>query len=1094
MLLTFGTYAQLRNVSVNRPVTVSSELRAPENVGSFAVDGINDPNNGDSRWVSGNGFPHSIYVQLDQVEPVSQVAFYTGYNGYNRPINDYVIQYWDGAGWQDIISRVGNNNSQVSETFAAVETDRIRLYMTRGEDGYARIFELAVLVNDGGSGGGTDLGAGNGLTLNEGDLDLGGSLTAPVSIDFSDYSFNMYGYSNGSSDQSSFNLTAENDQRTSTFIFHPNEIFLGNAFSADFDSFLRLNQYGASLSFHPGGGLLFKQIDLTGSSMLIRDDLSSKGLEYNADYSANFTDRSLVDKAYVDNIISTGGGSGAGNGLTLNAGNLDLGGDFSQDINLASSNGSNFQLSTPGDFDISGRNLAGDLVKIESADDQEGSFFTRWSLQNPYGNSSITQTGTNISVSATGISLAGDGATLLVGGGANQGVRVNNSAFRLDGTSTINGYSFPTKPLNGIAGQVLTTDGEGNLSFQSGGGSSSSQGAIGNFNVSDGAGGFDSTDVSYDFENRNFIGAGASFDRKHPNSDNNFIYGQGININDNVVGAFDHNFIVGNNHTIDRIAGGSTRWLTITGEEHSIINRDPNGDDTINNLVISGGYANSVIKTESGIFGIFESSIIGTSLSTIEGSDLTGANIVAGNRITNKASRSLAMGMKVHNEGFGSLVFGGDAGVELDGEYTLANAPVFVSAADSVNVYGKHAVVITANSTAQTEDHGVYSDFGTVLGGVDHHLPEGADFSSIIGGEAIKASDESHTVYMPRLKLGQGKRGTLDEGVRTDSLLVMSSDGSVNFIPQSSLSVGGAGASSTIRSEFNATTGFSDYTNNVGSWEVVLNEAQPFASVEGVNFGTGQYINYRNLEVGFSPFNYYVFEWIPLISNDVSITATVSINDISIDEIFLGIQPGIAQRDTIFLPNPVANWSNGNDFVRFLVQVPDLDEDRTSATLLNDYFASEDLLGAQFSVNANPNGVIIKKGDETNLMVINNDGFVGIGTSSPDEKLTVNGEVHAREIRIDLNVPGPDYVFEPTYNLPSLEDMERYINKNKHLPYIPSAKEMEKEGIKVGDNQMSLLRTVEELVLHQIALQKQMNELLQQNLDLKKEIEELKED
>jgi hypothetical protein len=46
-------------------------------------------------------------------------------------------------------------------------------------------------------------------------------------------------------------------------------------------------------------------------------------------------------------------------------------------------------------------------------------------------------------------------------------------------------------------------------------------------------------------------------------------------------------------------------------------------------------------------------------------------------------------------------------------------------------------------------------------------------------------------------------------------------------------------------------------------------------------------------------------------------------------------------------------------------------------------------------------------------------GNVGIGTTSPDAKLAVNGIIHAEEVTVDLNVPGPDYVFEPTYNLPS---------------------------------------------------------------------------
>ena len=64
--------------------------------------------------------------------------------------------------------------------------------------------------------------------------------------------------------------------------------------------------------------------------------------------------------------------------------------------------------------------------------------------------------------------------------------------------------------------------------------------------------------------------------------------------------------------------------------------------------------------------------------------------------------------------------------------------------------------------------------------------------------------------------------------------------------------------------------------------------------------------------------------------------------------------------------------------------------------------------------------------------MIEHDGNVGIGTTNPDEKLTVKGTVHAQEVKVDLSVPGPDYVFEPTYDLRSLEETAAYIKSNKH--------------------------------------------------------------
>jgi len=106
----------------------------------------------------------------------------------------------------------------------------------------------------------------------------------------------------------------------------------------------------------------------------------------------------------------------------------------------------------------------------------------------------------------------------------------------------------------------------------------------------------------------------------------------------------------------------------------------------------------------------------------------------------------------------------------------------------------------------------------------------------------------------------------------------------------------------------------------------------------------------------------------------------------------------------------------------------------------------------------------------------NFDGKVGIGTSNPDEALTVKGKIHAEEVIVNLNVPGPDYVFEEDYDLPTLAEIEAFITANKHLPEVPSAAEMEQEGIVLGDMNMLLLKKIEELTLYAIALEKTVNQ------------------
>ena len=101
-------------------------------------------------------------------------------------------------------------------------------------------------------------------------------------------------------------------------------------------------------------------------------------------------------------------------------------------------------------------------------------------------------------------------------------------------------------------------------------------------------------------------------------------------------------------------------------------------------------------------------------------------------------------------------------------------------------------------------------------------------------------------------------------------------------------------------------------------------------------------------------------------------------------------------------------------------------------------------------------------------MIVLSTGNVGIGTLTPDAKLAVKGKIHAEEVKVDLSVPGPDYVFKEDYDLKSLEEVQNYIKANGHLPNIPSAEEMEENGIELGEMNMKLLEKIEELVLYTI--------------------------
>ncbi|SHI47916.1 shufflon system plasmid conjugative transfer pilus tip adhesin PilV [Aquimarina spongiae] len=132
------------------------------------------------------------------------------------------------------------------------------------------------------------------------------------------------------------------------------------------------------------------------------------------------------------------------------------------------------------------------------------------------------------------------------------------------------------------------------------------------------------------------------------------------------------------------------------------------------------------------------------------------------------------------------------------------------------------------------------------------------------------------------------------------------------------------------------------------------------------------------------------------------------------------------------------------------------------------------------------------------IMTIKNSGSIGIGTNNPDAKLAVNGNIHTKEVKVDL-VGWPDYVFEDSYQLPTLSQVEKHIKEKGHLQNIPSAKEVAKNGIKLGEMNKLLLEKIEELTLYTIdqekeikALHQKINALEQQNSKIQKLEETLK--
>ncbi|MFM7024406.1 MAG: hypothetical protein ACKOXB_15670 [Flavobacteriales bacterium] len=137
-------------------------------------------------------------------------------------------------------------------------------------------------------------------------------------------------------------------------------------------------------------------------------------------------------------------------------------------------------------------------------------------------------------------------------------------------------------------------------------------------------------------------------------------------------------------------------------------------------------------------------------------------------------------------------------------------------------------------------------------------------------------------------------------------------------------------------------------------------------------------------------------------------------------------------------------------------------------------------------------------GGERNVLLLNNNGCVGIGTdmnpmsyfANLDRyKLAVNGSVRAREVVVEIN--WADYVFAKDYKLKSLKEVEQYINENGTLPNVPSEKEIKDKEIGLGEQNRIQQEKIEELTLYLIQMNKKLEEQEKTNKEMQEQISKL---
>ncbi|ANH80040.1 hypothetical protein A8C56_02740 [Niabella ginsenosidivorans] len=121
------------------------------------------------------------------------------------------------------------------------------------------------------------------------------------------------------------------------------------------------------------------------------------------------------------------------------------------------------------------------------------------------------------------------------------------------------------------------------------------------------------------------------------------------------------------------------------------------------------------------------------------------------------------------------------------------------------------------------------------------------------------------------------------------------------------------------------------------------------------------------------------------------------------------------------------------------------------------------------------------------------DGNVGIGTDAPAQKLSVNGNIRAKEIKVET-ANWPDYVLKKGYPLMSLESLQKEINRRGHLPGMPSAGEVEKKGLALGELNRLLTEKNEELTLYILALYKEIKALKETQHRMEQRLQHLMKD
>lgn len=245
-------------------------------------------------------------------------------------------------------------------------------------------------------------------------------------------------------------------------------------------------------------------------------------------------------------------------------------------------------------------------------------------------------------------------------------------------------------------------------------------------------------------------------------------------------GSQNHNFYFGSPALAETIASGNTNAFNIIISDDAVVTNNGNSGSVLGDCYLIGGDSNTLLInsgavtrmgasgitggifnkiTVSGITQLFAQHIVGGAFNniTISNYNETSSIIVAGyNNLVTAPDQAVAMGYYAQADGHASLAFG-DVTTYFTPTDTIAGlstATHHTGTVYRVLAKGKHAINMSANSTAQTSGNGALADYSVIFGGIDGHIPSDATGSVVISGNGINArAGETYQVYVPNFNI-----------------------------------------------------------------------------------------------------------------------------------------------------------------------------------------------------------------------------------------------------------------------------------------------------------------------------------------------------